>query len=70
MKTAAVLLAGLAASGMAMPSDSHRVHETRDTTLSARFDKREAVAATTNMPLRIALKQSNLDKAAAMLLDM
>ncbi|CEJ79839.1 hypothetical protein VHEMI00055 [[Torrubiella] hemipterigena] len=69
MKTAAVLLAGLAASGMAMPSDSHRVHETRDTVRGARFDKRDAVAATANMPLRIALKQSNLDKAAAMLLD-
>lgn len=70
MKTA-VLLAGLAATGMAMPSaDSHRVHETRDVMRGARFEKREAVANAANMPLRIALKQSNIDKAAAILLDM
>lgn len=66
----AVLLAGLAATGMAMPSESYQIHETRDVLRAQRYAKREAVAPNANMPFRIALKQNGVDKGAQILNDM
>lgn len=65
-----VLLAGLAATGMAMPSESYQIHETRDVMRAERFTKREAVTPTASMPFRIALKQNGVEKGAQILNDM
>lgn len=69
----ALLLAGLAATSLALPSvplsNTHIVHERRQFG-DRNFSKREAANINSNLAVRIALKQSNLDEGAAKLLDM
>ncbi|QPG98144.1 hypothetical protein C2857_007305 [Epichloe festucae Fl1] len=62
MKNSLVLLAGLVATGIAMPSVSHVLHEKRDMTNTMGWNKREAANGEQRVPVRIALKQENLDK--------
>ncbi|QUC20437.1 uncharacterized protein UV8b_04678 [Ustilaginoidea virens] len=63
-----VLLA-LAASGLALPSSSHVVHEKRGLHTAPAWEKREPVDGATVVPVRIALKQTNLDKGMDLILD-
>lgn len=67
MKISLIVLNGLLAGAMAVPT-GQVVHEKRDTN-NARWVKREAVDPNTKVPVRIALKQSNLDKGMDYLLD-
>lgn len=67
MKISLIVLNGLLAGAIAVPT-SQVVHEKRDTN-NARWIKREAVDPNTKVPVRIALKQSNLDKGMDYLLD-
>lgn len=62
MKNSLVLLAGLVAMGTAMPLVSHVLHEKRDMTNTMEWNKREAANGEQRVPVRIALKQENLDK--------
>lgn len=68
MKTQ-LLLASLAASALAMPSTSYTVHQKRDADLIP-WTKRGAPNGASNVSVRIALKQNNLDAGAEKLLDM
>lgn len=69
MKNSLVLLAGLVASGLALPSGTHVVHEKRDLTNTLGWNKREAAKGSEKVPVRIALKQSNLDKGMDYILE-
>lgn len=69
MKNSFVLLAGLAASALAMPSGSHVLHEKRDTSSPHGWTKREAASGDTKVPVRVALKQNNLDKGMDYILE-
>ncbi|KAG6239764.1 hypothetical protein E4U25_000321 [Claviceps purpurea] len=62
MKNVLVFLTGLAATGLASPSDYHVLHEKRDANKPTRFIKREAANGDQNIPVRIALKQENIDQ--------
>ncbi|KAL7905061.1 peptidase S8/S53 domain-containing protein [Trichoderma velutinum] len=68
MKIGLIVLNSLLAGAIAVPTGSQVVHEKRDTN-NARWIKREAVDPNTKIPVRIALKQSNLDKGMDYLLD-
>ncbi|KHO00564.1 Peptidase S8/S53, subtilisin/kexin/sedolisin [Metarhizium album ARSEF 1941] len=68
MKTNLVFLKGLFAGAIAASMGSDTVHEKRDVS-SSRWTKREAVDANTKVPVRIALKQKNLDKGMDYLLE-
>lgn len=69
MKISLVVLNSLLAAGaIAAPTGSHVIHEKRDTN-SPRWVKREALNPSTKVPVRIALKQNNLDKGMDYLLD-
>lgn len=68
MKISLVVLNSLLAGALAAPTGSQVIHEKRDTN-SPRWIKREAVNPSTKVPVRIALKQSNLDKGMDYLLD-
>lgn len=66
----ALILASLAAGALALPSDTHTVHQRRNYVQDARFEKRSSVAANAKIPFQIALKQSNLQEAEDKLYDM
>ncbi|KAJ6789960.1 hypothetical protein PWT90_05805 [Aphanocladium album] len=68
MKTT-LLIASLAAGALALPSDTHTVHQRRNLVQDARFEKRSAVAAQAKIPFEIALKQGNLQAAERKLYD-
>ncbi|KAL6864652.1 subtilisin-like protein [Trichoderma novae-zelandiae] len=68
MKISLIILNSLLAGAMAMPTGSQVIHEKRDTS-NARWTKREELDPNTKVPVRIALKQSNLDKGMDYLLD-
>lgn len=68
MKISLVLLNGLFAGAIAVPTGSHTVHEKRDVS-NGRWIKREAANADTKVPVRIALKQKNLDNGMDYLLE-
>lgn len=68
MKLSLVVLNSLLAGAIAAPTGSQVIHEKRDTN-SPRWIKRAAVDPSTKVPVRIALKQSNLDKGMDYLLD-
>lgn len=57
----------LAATAMAAPATNMVTHETRDTTHSG-YTKGAALDANTKVPVKIALKQSNLDNAMDLLM--
>jgi tripeptidyl-peptidase-1 len=67
MKISIIVINSLLAGAIAVPTGS-QVHEKRDTN-NARWIKREALNPSTKVPVRIALKQSNLDKGMDYLLD-
>lgn len=70
MKTASTLLVAYLAVASAVPlATNHVVHEKRDTGLQSRWIKRDAVPGATRLPVRIALKQRNLDKGMDLLLE-
>lgn len=69
MRNSLFLVAGLAAGTMALPSSSHIVHERRTETLTHGWEKREAADPNTLVPVRIALKQSNIDKGDDYLME-
>ncbi|KAG6001526.1 hypothetical protein E4U21_004117 [Claviceps maximensis] len=69
MKNALVLLVGLVATGLAMPSDSHVLHERRDLNKPTRWIKRQAANVERNIPVRIALKQENMDRGMDLILE-
>ncbi|KAG6033167.1 hypothetical protein E4U40_005576 [Claviceps sp. LM458 group G5] len=62
MRNVLVFLTGLAATGLATSSDYHVVHERRDANKPVRFIKREAANGDQDIPVRIALKQENIDQ--------
>lgn len=64
MKLNYLLLSGLVAAASAAPraQTSHVVHEKRNLAAKTGFVKRDALASGTRIPVRIALKQRNLDK--------
>lgn len=68
MKIGLIVLNSLLAGVIAVPTGSRVIHEQRDTS-NARWIKREALDPDTKVPVRIALKQSNLDKGMDYLLD-
>ncbi|EHK50837.1 hypothetical protein TRIATDRAFT_145909 [Trichoderma atroviride IMI 206040] len=68
MKISVVVLNSLLAGALAAPTGSQVIHEKRDTS-SPRWIKREALNPSTKVPVRIALKQNNLDKGMDYLLD-
>lgn len=70
MRNGLLLVAGFVASGMALPSVSHVVHERRDEMSMHGWGKREAADPNTVVPVRIALKQSNMDKGDGFLMEM
>lgn len=65
----ALLLAGLAATTLALPSDNYVVHERRGVE-PVPWTKRSGVNGAERMSVRIALKQSNVDAGADKLYDM
>ncbi|KAG5970552.1 hypothetical protein E4U55_001614 [Claviceps digitariae] len=69
MQNALFLLAGLVATGLAMPSDSHVLHERRDLDKSTSWIKRQLANDEQIIPIRIALKQENLDKAMDLIME-
>ncbi|OTA00191.1 tripeptide peptidase [Trichoderma parareesei] len=68
MKIGLIVLNSLLAGAIAVPAGLQIVHEKRDTS-NARWTKREALNPNTKVPVRIALKQNNLDKGMDYLLD-
>lgn len=68
MKTTCILLGLLLPSAIAVPTLAHKIHEQRDS-LNSRWAKGKLAHADTRVPVRIALKQSNIDKAEAYLLE-
>ncbi|KAG6211710.1 hypothetical protein E4U50_002108 [Claviceps purpurea] len=68
MKNVIVFLAGLAATGLATPSDYHVLHEKRDENRPMRYIKREAANGDQTIPVRIALKQENIDQGMDLIL--
>lgn len=68
MKVSLIVLNSLLAGAIAVPTGSQVIHEKRDTS-SAQWVKREGLDPSTKVPVRIALKQSNLDKGMDYLLD-
>ncbi|OAR01405.1 hypothetical protein LLEC1_04070 [Akanthomyces lecanii] len=69
MKTDLILLSSLVASALGAPlTGDHVVHEKRDSFAAAKYTKR-AVDANQKLPVRIALKQKNLDKGDQLLMD-
>ncbi|KAG5957601.1 hypothetical protein E4U58_005762 [Claviceps cyperi] len=68
MKNVLVFLAGIAATGLATPSDYHVLHEKRDANRSMRFIKRGAANGDQNIAVRIALKQENIDQGMDLIL--
>lgn len=68
MKISLILLNGLCAGAIAVPTGSNTIHEKRDVS-SGRWTKREAPDANAKVPVRIALKQKNLDKGMDYLLE-
>ncbi|GFP58602.1 tripeptidyl-peptidase sed1 [Trichoderma asperellum] len=67
MKISLVVLNSLLAGAIAVPTGSQVIHEKRDTN-NPRWIKREALSPSTQVPVRIALKQNNLDKGMDYLL--
>lgn len=62
MKSILCMVTGLAASGLALPSAlEHVVHESRDHSATLGLTKRGAADKTTEIPVRIALKQQNIE---------
>ena len=68
MKLNFSLLGGFIAVAIAAPLGEHVIHERRDTT-HPRWLKREHLDAGASIPVRIALKQRNLDQGMNLLLD-
>lgn len=69
MRNALFLLAGLVATGLAISSDSHVLHEKRDLDGPTNWIKREPAHAEANIPVKIALKQENLDKGMDLIME-
>jgi tripeptidyl-peptidase-1 len=73
MKITSALLVSLAATASAAPHPvtigNPVVHEKRDLGSNSRWVKRDALDADTRLPVRIALKQRNLDKGMDYLLE-
>lgn len=69
MKGSLILLSGLFAGALAIPTTGHVVHERRASSTQNRWVKRHALDANTKVPLRIALKQRNLDKGMNYLME-
>lgn len=69
MKAGAILASGLLPAVFAIPAFNYKLHEQR-TALQRGWTKGDAVDDSAPMPGRIALKQSNIDKAEAILLEM
>lgn len=70
MKTAASLLIGYLAVASAAPRLTNAVvHEKRAIGSQSSWIKRDAVPGATRLPVRIALKQRNLDKGMDYLLE-
>lgn len=71
LSTIPILLAaaGTQVSSLAVPQ-THVVHERRDNAgVESRWIKRDRVASHVKLPVRIGLKQSNMDKAFEWLMD-
>ncbi|EFY85113.1 alkaline serine protease AorO, putative [Metarhizium acridum CQMa 102] len=68
MKISLILLNGVFAGTIAVPTGSNTIHEKRDVS-GGRWTKREAADANTKVPVRIALKQKNLDQGMDYLLE-
>ena len=68
MKLSFGLLGGFIAVAVAAPLGEHVIHERRDTA-HPRWVKREPLEADASIPVRIALKQRNLDQGMNLLLD-
>lgn len=73
MKLTSTLFASLVAVASAAPrpvtNSNPIVHEKRDLGTNARWVKRDVLHASTRLPMRIALKQRNLDKGMDYLLE-
>ena len=61
-------VAGLAVGVVASPTSNHVVHEKRDR-LPGRWGKSMKLDSTKILPMRVALKQSNLERGAEFLSD-
>ncbi|KAL7805628.1 subtilisin-like protein [Trichoderma gracile] len=68
MKIGLIVLNSLLAGVLAIPTGLQIIHEKRDTS-NARWTKRDTLDPNTRVPVRIALKQNNLDKGMDYLLD-
>ena len=65
----AVSLVSLLACATALPSSSdHVVHERREASLK-QWQKREGLGSRSKLPMRIGLKQSNLDRGHDLLME-
>ncbi len=64
MKLNSLVVSSLAVGALAMPAatDNHVVHEKRDLSPHSQWTKGDAVDGNARIPVRIALKQRNLDK--------
>lgn len=70
MRVAAIFLSAFVAAALGIPIGQDVIHEQRDINgHSARVIKRSAADSNTLVPVRIALKQRNLDHGAKHLLD-
>lgn len=70
MKISAALIAALAAAASAAPATNNAVlHEKRQVQSGSRWVKRDALPADTRLPVRIALKQRNVDKGMDYLME-
>lgn len=67
MKLNVIILNGLAAGAFAMPTTNSAVHEKRDVA-SGPWTKMDAINANARIPVRIALKQRNLENGMAYLM--
>lgn len=67
MKLNLLVLNGLAATALAVPTSKLVTHETRDAS-HATFTKGAALDGNSRIPVRIALKQRNLENAMDLLL--
>lgn len=68
MKFSFVILNGLFAGAIAVPTSSSVVHEKRDIT-STRWTKRSALSGDSKIPARIALKQRNTENGMDLLMN-
>lgn len=68
MKFSQVLFGALVPGAIAVPASLYKVHERRDT-VNSKWIKTQSAESATKVPVRIALKQNNVEKGDGYLME-